>query len=143
MLVETLTRARVAVERLDKFLDSPERVPYVTRGEEGGDPALWLRNATLSWGVVDEAIPTLRDVTVNFPAGQLTTVVGAVGAGKSSLLQALLGEMTPHGALADPEDSSSSVGVCGSVAYCAQSAWIMNASVRKNILFGREYDENR
>lgn len=147
LLVETLTRARVAVERLDKFLDSEERVPYVTRGEKGDDPALWIRHGTLSWGGEgngpDEAEPILRDISVDFPAGQLTTVVGAVGAGKSSLLQALLGEMTPHGALADPEDPSASVGVCGSVAYCAQSAWIMNASVRKNILFGHEFDETR
>jgi len=32
---------------------------------------------------------------------------------------------------------------CGSVAYVPQSAWILNMTVRDNILFGRPYDRDR
>ena len=38
---------------------------------------------------------------------------------------------------------SGSVTFNGRVAYCPQSAWIMNATVRENVLFGRPYDERR
>ena len=35
------------------------------------------------------------------------------------------------------------VAVKGSIAYVSQQAWIMNATVRDNILFGEMYDEER
>ena len=61
--------------------------------------------------------------------GQLVAVVGQVGAGKSSLIQALLGEMEKHGG---------HVSLQGSVAYVPQQAWIQNATLKENILFGKD-----
>jgi ATP-binding cassette subfamily C (CFTR/MRP) protein 1 len=54
-------------------------------------------------------------------------VVGSVGAGKSSLLSAMLGEM---------EQLAGQVELAGSLAYVSQQAWIQNALLRDNILFG-------
>ena len=39
--------------------------------------------------------------------------------------------------------TSGSVQFGGSVAYCPQTAWIQNATVRENICFGRPFDEER
>ncbi|KAG0053278.1 hypothetical protein BGZ83_001378 [Gryganskiella cystojenkinii] len=78
--------------------------------------------------------PVLHDIQLKVRRGALTAVVGRVGEGKSSLVGALLGEMHKY---------SGSVQVYGSVAYVAQSAWILNDTVRNNILFGREYDRER
>ena len=61
-------------------------------------------------------------------------VVGAVGAGKTTLLEALLGEAPAR---------SGNVTVRGTVAYCAQSPWIQNASLRDNVLLGLPMDEAR
>ena len=59
---------------------------------------------------------------------------GSVGSGKSSLISAILGQMmTTQGRLA----------VCGQVAYVPQQAWILNETLRENILFGLPYDETR
>jgi ABC-type multidrug transport system fused ATPase/permease subunit len=56
----------------------------------------------------------LTDINLRIPRGSLTVIVGAVGAGKSSLLAGLLGEINrPRG----------SVQLCGRVGYCSQSAW--------------------
>lgn len=74
----------------------------------------------------------LRDINVSFEAGKLSAVVGYVGSGKSSLFHAILGEM---------RKVSGGVRMSGSVAYVAQTAWIFHASLRENILFGKEYDE--
>ncbi|KAF8936610.1 hypothetical protein BGZ47_009413, partial [Haplosporangium gracile] len=78
--------------------------------------------------------PTLRHIQLSMTKGSLTAVVGRVGQGKSSLLSAILGEMyTLQGR----------VSVRGRVAYVPQHAWILNASVKDNILFGQPYDESR
>ena len=59
-------------------------------------------------------------------------IVGSVGAGKSSVLSSLLGEMYK---------STGNVTIRGSVAYVPQTPWIMNATLRENILFGSPYDQ--
>ena len=56
-------------------------------------------------------------------------VVGTVGSGKSSLLSALLGEMVRYEGEAN---------VRGKVAYVPQQAWMRNATLRNNILFGKK-----
>ncbi|TDL20835.1 ABC protein [Rickenella mellea] len=85
---------------------------------------------------VHEILPPfrVRDVVMNIPRGQLFAIVGPVGSGKSSLLQGLIGEM---------RKVSGSVTFGGTVGYCPQTAWIQNATVRDNILFGQPFDEDR
>ncbi|KAF8598170.1 ABC transporter [Ceratobasidium sp. AG-I] len=81
-----------------------------------------------------EMVFKLKDVNLSLPRGQLCAVVGAVGSGKSSLLQGLIGEMRRE---------KGSVTFGGSVGYCPQTAWIQSTTVRENIVFGREFDETR
>uniref|UniRef100_A0A8C5H211 ABC-type glutathione-S-conjugate transporter n=1 Tax=Gouania willdenowi TaxID=441366 RepID=A0A8C5H211_GOUWI len=76
-----------------------------------------------------EGPPCLKRMSVCVPRGSLVAVVGHVGSGKSSLLSAMLGET---------EKRSGQVTVKGSVAYVPQQAWIQNATVQDNIVFGRE-----
>jgi ABC-type multidrug transport system fused ATPase/permease subunit len=77
----------------------------------------------------------LENTTFTIPSGALAVVVGVTGSGKSSLLQAaLLGEGL-HVA------GSSAVG--GRISYASQSAWIQNATLRDNVLFGTPYDQER
>ncbi|KAG0195986.1 hypothetical protein BGX31_005673, partial [Mortierella sp. GBA43] len=78
--------------------------------------------------------PVLHDINLKIKRGSLTAVVGRVGEGKSSLVGALLGEMYKY---------KGTVRTYGSLAYVPQSAWIMNDTVRNNILFGRPYDKER
>ncbi|KAG0203052.1 hypothetical protein BGX28_004548 [Mortierella sp. GBA30] len=82
----------------------------------------------------DSMGPVLHDVNLRVRRGALTAVVGRVGEGKSSLVGALLGEMHKY---------SGTVRSFGSLAYVAQSAWILNDTVRNNILFGKPYDKER
>ncbi|TFK50066.1 multidrug resistance-associated ABC transporter [Heliocybe sulcata] len=76
----------------------------------------------------------LKDVEVRIPKGSFVAIVGQVGTGKSSLLQAMIGEM---------RKTSGEVTFGGSVAYVPQTPWIMNATLKENILFGQEEDEER
>ncbi len=74
----------------------------------------------------------LEDISLGIPSSQLTDVISRVGAGKSSLSHAILGEM---------RKVNGKVALTGSVAYVAQTACIFNDTLRNNILFGKEYDE--
>ncbi|KAI0288069.1 ABC transporter [Russula brevipes] len=73
----------------------------------------------------------LKNIDLKIPRGQLVAIVGAVGSGKTSLLQGLIGDM---------RKTEGSVRFGGSVAYCSQSAWIQNATIRDNICFGRPFE---
>lgn len=104
--------------------------------------AIRLEHASFSWdadgGPSDGAAqtqtqttPTLQDVSLDIQPGQLVIVVGSFGAGKSSLVAALLGELPCVGGRR---------AVNGKVALVAQEAWVQNKTVRDGILFGRPYD---
>ncbi|KAJ7284398.1 multidrug resistance-associated ABC transporter [Mycena rebaudengoi] len=76
----------------------------------------------------------LKDLKFSVPKGGFVAIVGKVGSGKSSILQALIGEM---------RRTTGKVVFGGTTAYVPQSAWIQNATVRENIVFGKEDDEER
>ena len=89
-------------------------------------PRTLLHRSTPRWHPVAGGF-ALSNINIRIPRGQLVMVVGAVGTGKSSLLSSLVGEM-------HRVDGTAVVG--GSVAYCPQSAWIQNTTLRENITFG-------
>ncbi|KAF8578287.1 multidrug resistance-associated ABC transporter [Ramaria rubella] len=76
----------------------------------------------------------LQGVKIRVPKGSFVAIVGRVGSGKSSLLQAMIGEM---------RKKRGEIIFGGDVAYVPQTPWIMNATLRDNILFGREVDEEK
>ncbi|OKL64198.1 hypothetical protein UA08_00273 [Talaromyces atroroseus] len=76
----------------------------------------------------------IRDLNIQVAHGEFLGVVGGVGSGKTSFLAALAGDMRKV-------NGEASVG--GSKAYCPQNAWIQNATVEENILFGQELDEEK
>jgi ATP-binding cassette subfamily C (CFTR/MRP) protein 4 len=75
----------------------------------------------------------LSNVTVDFEMNSLTFIIGVVGSGKSALLQALIGELpVAQGCLKRKYDS---------LAYSPQDPWIMNGTIRENIIMGLPVDE--
>ncbi|KAJ3105437.1 hypothetical protein HDU97_008053 [Phlyctochytrium planicorne] len=88
-----------------------------------------------------QTVFTLRNLNLIVPENGLTCVTGATGSGKSSLIQALLGEMKRLSGFSHLPTTS---GIKGSgVAYVAQTSWLMNATIRDNICFGEAYDPLR
>uniref|UniRef100_A0A670HUK6 ATP binding cassette subfamily C member 6 n=1 Tax=Podarcis muralis TaxID=64176 RepID=A0A670HUK6_PODMU len=94
------------------------------------DHAFRFVNASFRWEKI--GAPTLNKLNLEIPEGSLVAVVGQVGAGKSALLSAVLGEMEKTGGTAQRK---------GSVAYVSQQAWIQNTTLRENILFGLELNK--
>ncbi|XP_024398184.1 uncharacterized protein [Physcomitrium patens] len=83
---------------------------------------------------VFEEADTLKGVTFEVQRGDLVAIVGAVGSGKSSLLLALLGEM---------ECLAGESQIDRPAAFAPQQPWILNDTIRSNVLFGNKFDEFR
>ncbi|KAM9305127.1 multidrug resistance-associated protein 1 [Gastrophryne carolinensis] len=132
MVISSMVQASVSLKRLRVFLSHEELEPDSIDREpqKNGQGCIDMRNATFSWSRSDPA--SLKEINLTIPEGSLIAVVGQVGCGKSSLLSALLGEM---------EKKDGYVAIKGGIAYVPQQAWIQNASLKDNILFGRECSE--
>ncbi|KAL4228773.1 hypothetical protein ACF0H5_011815 [Mactra antiquata] len=132
MIISYVVQCNVSLGRISRFLQSGDLDPDNVQHTDMADHALSIENGTFSWGKEDR--PSLTDINLDIGEGQLVAVVGQVGCGKSSLISAFLGEM---------EKFSGQVKVKGSVAFVPQQAWIQNATVRNNILFGKDEDNNK
>ena len=102
----------------------------------GGAPpgSLWHVNPIANITHASASTNVLSNVSLSLPRGALCAVIGAVGSGKSTLLAGLLGEL---------KRSAGCVRLRGRVGFCAQQAWIQNASLRDNVLFGAAFDRRR
>ncbi|XP_072361423.1 ATP-binding cassette sub-family C member 5-like [Scyliorhinus torazame] len=76
----------------------------------------------------------LHNINLTVEQGKLVGICGSVGSGKSSLISAILGQLILL---------EGTVAVRGTFAYVAQQAWLLNTSLRDNILFGKNYEEER
>ena len=136
MVITSLVEASVAVGRLTDFLISeevqPDAVTVLPPQSAIGEETVVVRDATFSWNR-HEHKTALKDISFTAYKGELSCIVGRVGAGKSSLLQAMLGDLWKE---------KGDVEVHGNIAYVAQTPWILNATVKENIIFGYRYDSH-
>ncbi|KAM9597584.1 ATP-binding cassette sub-family C member 3 [Trichechus inunguis] len=129
-LISGMTQTSVSLKRIQHFLIQDELdTKCVERKTIPPGYAITVDNGTFTWA--QDLPPTLHSLDIQVPKGALVAVVGPVGCGKSSLVSALLGEM---------EKLEGKVYVKGSVAYVSQQAWIQNATLQENVLFGRALD---
>ncbi|KAL7746770.1 hypothetical protein RI367_007934 [Sorochytrium milnesiophthora] len=158
-----VSRAMVSYGRLVRFMSRLEvdgASATIDRATGSHPVAISIANGTFTWGCGNsETSPgaaknqhpsdmnpcettdpahretfALTDITLTVPRCSLTAVIGRVGQGKTALLHAILGEM---------QRAAGDVRVNGTVAYVSQAAWIINSTVRNNIVMGAPLDECR
>ncbi|KAH6758066.1 multidrug resistance-associated protein 6 [Perilla frutescens var. hirtella] len=128
-----LIQVKVSFERINAFMLEDELKQDDMQKSGTGDLGhiICIQGGCFSW-VAETTSLTLRDITVEARRGEKIAVCGPVGAGKSSLLHAILGEIPKI---------SGSVCVLGSVAYVSQASWIQSGTIRDNILIGKTMDK--
>ena len=129
----------IPLDSMDSSPHIPNSSRYSTQlfADLSSPHAVSFNHASLNWSSTSSTLGALRDFNVNIPKNKLTCVVGPVGSGKTSLLNAILGELKLV-------SGSVSVNLTpGPIAYCPQTPFLMHMSIRDNILFGSEYDEER
>lgn len=160
-MVAHVQESKVSVDRIEEYLNEPDTDKYdllaTEEYDEHGEPLIGFGNATFTWGSENEvgeddaAAFRLMNMNVQFQVGKVNVIVGPTGSGKSSVLLALLGEMTklkgkvhlPGGKSRDDLTPDADTGLCESVAYCAQQAWLINDTIKENILFASPWDPQR
>uniref|UniRef100_A0A8D2LSN2 Multidrug resistance-associated protein 1 n=1 Tax=Varanus komodoensis TaxID=61221 RepID=A0A8D2LSN2_VARKO len=141
MVISSMVQASVSLKRLRVFLSHEELDPdSIVRSSirDGKLQPPWggvLCSSCSSRTATAPSSPeTFHHIEFTIPERCLVAVVGQVGCGKSSLLSALLGEMEKRDGYASLK---------GTVAYVPQQAWIQNATLKENIVFGREVKESQ
>ncbi|OOQ89136.1 ABC transporter family protein [Penicillium brasilianum] len=167
LVIGQVTDAWTALNRIQEFLLAEEQKEDIEKDETMSN-AIEIENASFTWerlptdekeGGKDQKKPAkhpksttltspdekenedtvplepfkLKNVTLEVGRNELLAVIGTVGCGKSSLLSALAGDMRV---------TDGKVRMSTTRSFCPQYAWIQNATVRNNILFGKEYDES-
>ncbi|KAJ2042756.1 hypothetical protein H4S04_007127, partial [Coemansia sp. S16] len=148
-MLTSVINANVALGRIHKLLTSDEldsesvtKLESVRRynrgpsaqegpGNNDKDVAVQVTDGSFRWSSKD--LVQLDNINFSTQSSEHLAIVGRVGSGKSSLLSALLGDMRKE---------KGNVVLCGHVAYVPQQPWIMNATLRSNVLFGLKYDES-
>ncbi|KMZ62870.1 Multidrug resistance protein ABC transporter family [Zostera marina] len=142
-ILSSFIQAKISVERLATYFEEPnipnDAVEHVPREETDSD--VEIVNREFSWNSGEDtdrsysANPTLFGIQLSIKRGMKVAICGSVGAGKSSLLSCILGEI--------PKLKGKVRIGSGSKAYVLQSAWILTGTVRDNILFGLPHDAEK
>jgi len=139
------------VKRIQSFLESVEVPPAPFSAPTQPDVVLQVEATSFRWRTADDVAigakskaraekkkpevipPVLTNLSFSAGRGSLVMVGGAVGSGKTAVLESILGELDLVG--------DGTLRRRGSIAFVAQNPWIMAGSVRSNILFGLPLDE--
>uniref|UniRef100_A0A7M4FK98 Multidrug resistance-associated protein 4 n=1 Tax=Crocodylus porosus TaxID=8502 RepID=A0A7M4FK98_CROPO len=128
--IERASEAVVSIRRIKNFLVLDEISTLRSQLQSNnGNILLHVQDLTCYWDK-SAGVPTLAQLSFTVRPGELLAVIGPVGAGKSSLLSAVLGEV--------PKDEGL-INVRGRIAYVSQQPWVFSGTVRSNILFDKEY----
>lgn len=146
-------QSKVSLDRISDFLEEDETSKYEQLGQQRDEnsPVIGFQNASFAWNSSSDTDFKLRDLDIAFKPGKLNVVIGPTGAGKTSLLMALLGEMEllsgkvflPGIIPRDELEIDRETGLTESVAYCSQSPWLLNDSIRNNIIFSAPFNQER
>ncbi|KAG0166831.1 hypothetical protein DFQ30_006735 [Apophysomyces sp. BC1015] len=137
-VITSTIEASVSLYRIEEYLAAEELDPNAVTREDHrllpswtpDTPLVEINRGTFKWDDSDPE-PTLKNISLQVKKSEVTAVVGRVGAGKSSLMSVLLG---------DTVKVEGDVTLRGSVAYVPQQPWVMNATLRDNIVFGHRWD---
>ncbi|XP_069836112.1 ATP-binding cassette sub-family C member 2-like [Dendropsophus ebraccatus] len=132
MLISIMVQTNVSCGRLEKYLGGGDLDTSAIHNDPTVDAAIQFSDATFTWE--PDTSPAVKNINLDIKEGHLVAVVGAVGSGKSSMVSAMLGEM---------DHVKGQINIKGSLAYVPQQAWIQNATLRDNILFGAPLEEER
>uniref|UniRef100_A0A4W5PD84 Multidrug resistance-associated protein 4 n=1 Tax=Hucho hucho TaxID=62062 RepID=A0A4W5PD84_9TELE len=128
--IEKVSEALISIRRIKNFLMLEEVRMVQDLGlpvAEKKDCMVEIKDLICYWNKALDS-PTLQNLSFTLRSEQLLAVIGPVGAGKSSLLSTILGELTPDKGV---------VKFKGELTYASQQPWIFPGTIRSNILFGK------
>lgn len=136
-VISTLINAKVGGERVTRFLAQPT-APAINGADENDSTPVGFEMRGLSVHLGEARHPSLLDLNLKLNPGESLAVVGPVGAGKSTFIHALLGEVDYSSGELDFLGENGSVRANCRIGYVPQEAYILNGTLRENLTFGNE-----
>lgn len=130
-----ISGATAALRRIADFLDAKEISAHTREGSASPESYASVE-VHGSFASASDGATVLRRIDLSASSGRFVAVVGKTGSGKTSLLEACLGELEPVG-------DTSIARLRGKVAYVSQKPFLLNDTVQENICFGTGWDERR
>ncbi len=123
---------RISLVRVQEYLDRQEVTPRGIQGISQDGPMIDIESAQLKWQKEGEFQVSIESLQLQKQS--INLVLGGVGTGKTLFIKSLLGESVT---------TSQRFSVPGQIAYVSEHTWLMNESVRNNILMGSEEDREK
>ncbi|KAF7853431.1 hypothetical protein EAF04_010722 [Stromatinia cepivora] len=126
----SVSYSRTNIRQDDIAMDDINSIGSVSQADSR-DFAISCRNGNIAFSPASKLI--LHDIDITCAKGTLTMVIGPIGSGKTVLMNAILGEMV----IVEGSLTSS----FSQIAYCPQTPWVINATIKENILDHTPFDE--
>lgn len=119
--------------KIESLRNEKPRPPKLRQTPQDIKPRVFLEDVSCFWNQTSE-LPVLQSVSLSAANGQLVGITGPVGSGKTSLLLTILGELPI---------TSGRISCIGKIALVSQTPWVYSGTVRENIVFGNQFDEQK
>ena len=145
IFITTLLNCLISLNRLEKFLNT-KNFKKTSKEDEG----LKMKNIDIklnncSFGIFNSELKKykilLSDLDLEIKKGELVAVLGETGSGKTCLINAILNYLDFIPKSKNKKEIYNVVN--GAISYASQNPWILNGTVRDNIIFYNELDIER
>ncbi|CAG8739858.1 46446_t:CDS:10 [Gigaspora margarita] len=146
-------QALVSMRRIENFLDEDE-IDIPPENNYQFMKSISFEKATVSWNKIKENSNEfiMQNLDLEFPVGELNIILSHITFIKNGLIllstetNIISGKINSPRCLTyriDKNINENNWILPNCTAYVAQQAWLQNASIRDNVLFGLPYNENR
>ena len=141
-IYRAMVELRFGAGAVDVLFDDMQGLPDATIGTADVQPmrlttALEVRNVSYSY---DSCARSISDLSLTIPAGASIGIVGGTGAGKTTLIDLLLGLLSPQSGRISvdgtPITAANVTGWHAAIGYAPQSIFLADTSIAENIALG-------
>ena len=136
LMISSISKGYTSLQRIKTFLEAEEKPAASHQAvKTQAEVEVRWKDAVVGWSVEkDSKASVLHKVSLQTQGPGLFGIIGKVGSGKSTFLSAMLQDAVVY---------EGDIRVSGSIGYAPQQAWIMNATIRDNILFGSKFVQDK
>ena len=136
----SLKDSLISLSRIEKFLNSKDfDAKQIDNLNTKDTSAISISNCSFGIDKDDKNQQIiLSNINLTINKGEFISIIGEVGSGKSSLLNAILNNL---GVIS--EKPTKNIKINGTISYISQNPWILNDTIKNNILFFHEMNEEK
>ena len=132
------------LENLEVKIDASGKIDNLQTEYYGFSPTVLLQNVNFSYS--KDSNFALKNLSLNFTAGESVAIVGPSGSGKTTLVDLILGVLIPESGDVEISNVKPEVAISkwpGAISYVPQDVLITNGTIRENVSLGYPPEESQ